>query len=109
MIGMFTRLIFEEALPGCSCSHESSRLIGVASPELADQWSRTDRSPRPRLRAYRRLDCTTTLVPLVVRAEVQPGAGEMDLVLADLVAQQAPGRAVLVDRDGETACKIAQP
>jgi hypothetical protein len=49
------------------------------------------------------------LIPLVVRAQVQPGAGEMDRVLADLVAEQAAGLAVLVAGDVETACKIAQP
>src|SRR6185436_3353982 len=49
------------------------------------------------------------LVPLVVVAKVQPGAGEVNRVLADLVTQQPPRRAVLVPRHGEAACQIAQP
>src|SRR5258708_1850562 len=49
------------------------------------------------------------LVALIVGAQVQPGAGEVNRVLADLVAKHAAGLAVLVAGDVETAGNISQP
>src|SRR6266508_6049397 len=48
------------------------------------------------------------LVPLIVRAEIEARASEMNRVLPDFVAEQAWSRAVFVARHNETACKIAQ-
>ena len=75
------------------------------------QWSyrpgrRLDRSgglpiPRLRLRLLR-------LIPLVVRAQIETRAEEVDLVLADLVAQHAPRRTVMLERHRQFPCKIPQ-
>src|SRR5436309_1845741 len=48
------------------------------------------------------------LVTFVVSPEVESGSFEVDLMLPDLIAQQAPGRAVVLQRDLEAACQIAQ-
>ena len=47
-------------------------------------------------------------VALVVPPEIQTRSLEVNLVVADLIAQQAPRRAVIVARDEQPACKIAQ-
>ena len=39
--------------------------------------------------------------------QVQAGSAEMNVVLRDLVAQQPPRGAVVLDRDGQAACEIA--
>ena len=42
-------------------------------------------------------------------AQVEAGAGEMNRVLGDFVAQQPTRLAVFIAWDVETACQIAQP
>ena len=49
------------------------------------------------------------VLPFVVVEQIQAGAAEMNVVLGDLVAQQAPRAGVVLAGHRETACKIAQP
>src|SRR5436190_13102002 len=49
------------------------------------------------------------VLSLVVIEQIEAGPAEMNVVLGDLVPEQAPGPRVFADRDDETACKIAQP
>src|SRR4051812_12042217 len=49
------------------------------------------------------------LVALVADAQIQPGPGEMNLVIADLVAEQPSGRAVMLERNGQAPGEVAEP
>src|SRR5262245_42967933 len=97
LIGMFTRLIFRKpfhvarAAIGLFYRRNRGTPKGVPCPSTS----------RPR--------ALSRFVPLVVLAEIEAGAGEMNGMLRDLVAQQPPRGAVLVARHDETACKVAQP
>src|SRR3954469_3706269 len=59
---------------------------------------------------YYRLETTDSLclIPLVVCAQVEPGAGEADRVLPNLVTQHSPGGSVFVARHIQPPCKVAQ-
>jgi hypothetical protein len=52
---------------------------------------------------------TSGAVPLVVLSEIEASSCEMDYVLPDFVAKQAPRGPVMFQRYCETPCKRAQP
>ena len=47
-------------------------------------------------------------ITLVVYTQIEASAEKVDLVLANLIAQKAPGCTVMLERNCKTACKIAQ-
>src|SRR3989442_13461242 len=107
LIGMFTRLIFRKPFQVARAAITVSYRLNSGSPE---GWDGAPRNLAPRTFAPRTSHVAPShpllsLIPLVVGPEVQTGAGEMNRVLADLVAQQPPRRAVFVARDCETPRK----
>ena len=47
-------------------------------------------------------------ISFIMDPEIQPRAEEVDLVLADLIAQETPRCTVMLERHGKLSCKIAQ-
>src|SRR2546422_5351891 len=88
LIGMFTRLIFRNPFQVARAA--------IALPLSVPTCAGLKTVP-------------LRFVALVVGAEIQSGAREVDGVLADLVPQEPPRGAVFVARHDETPCKIAQP
>src|SRR5262245_50659102 len=94
LMGMVTRLTLRWPFQVARAA-----MVPILSDARCSWCAKFSRVPSPEL----------NVLALVVIDQIEAGAAEVDVVLRDLVPQQAPGGAVMLGRHLEVPCKIAQP